>query len=82
METVIAIELLAACQGLEFFRPLKTTPALEAVHALVRTVAYSQSVVRPRSHPPCALPYRARSQATLSNQKPCSLPNVGFVHER
>merc|ERR1712146_593683 len=37
VETVIAIELLAACQALEFFRPLETTPALEAVHALVRT---------------------------------------------
>ena len=37
VETVIAIELLAACQALEFHRPLKTTPPLEAVHALVRT---------------------------------------------
>lgn len=36
VETVVAIELLAACQALEFFRPLKTTPALERVHALVR----------------------------------------------
>lgn len=36
VENVIAIELLCACQAIEFFRPLKTTPALEAVHALVR----------------------------------------------
>merc|ERR1712176_1206654 len=36
VETVIAIELLAACQALEFFRPNKSTPALEAVHQLVR----------------------------------------------
>jgi histidine ammonia-lyase len=35
-ETVVAIELLAACQAIEFLRPLRTTPALEAVHALVR----------------------------------------------
>lgn len=37
VETVIAIELLAACQALEFHRPLKTTEPLEAVHALVRS---------------------------------------------
>eukprot|EP00004_Rigifila_ramosa_P013534 TRINITY_DN3009_c0_g1_i2.p1 TRINITY_DN3009_c0_g1~~TRINITY_DN3009_c0_g1_i2.p1 ORF type:complete len:521 (-),score=141.74 TRINITY_DN3009_c0_g1_i2:59-1621(-) len=37
VERVVAIELLCACQGLEFLRPLHTTKALEAVHALVRT---------------------------------------------
>jgi len=36
VETVLAIELLAACQGLEFHRPLATSPPLEALHALVR----------------------------------------------
>jgi len=36
VEHVLAIELLAACQALEFHRPLKTTPALEALHSLVR----------------------------------------------
>ena len=36
VETVLAIELLAACQGLEFLRPLKTAATLEAVHKLVR----------------------------------------------
>ena len=36
VENVLAIELLCACQAIEFFRPLKTTPALEAVHAIVR----------------------------------------------
>ncbi|KAG9345776.1 hypothetical protein JZ751_008921 [Albula glossodonta] len=38
VEQVLAIELLAACQALEFHRPLKTTPPLEKVYALVRTV--------------------------------------------
>ncbi|EPY78896.1 histidine ammonia-lyase [Camelus ferus] len=38
---VLAIELLAACQGIEFLRPLKTTTPLEKVYDLVR------SVVRP-----------------------------------
>jgi histidine ammonia-lyase len=33
---VIATELVCACQGLEFHRPLRTTPALEAALALVR----------------------------------------------
>jgi histidine ammonia-lyase len=34
--TVVGIELLAAAQGLEFHRPLTSSPELEAVHALVR----------------------------------------------
>ena len=36
--TVLAIELYAACQALEFRRPLKTTQPLEAVYSLLRTV--------------------------------------------
>ena len=36
VETVVAIELLAACQAIEFLRPMRTTPPLEAVHALLR----------------------------------------------
>ncbi|XP_015792070.1 histidine ammonia-lyase [Tetranychus urticae] len=38
VERVIAIELLAACQAIEFLRPLKSTKPLEAVYALVRDV--------------------------------------------
>ncbi|OQV14030.1 Histidine ammonia-lyase [Hypsibius exemplaris] len=38
VERVLAIELLAACQAIEFLRPLKTTLPLEDVHRLVRTV--------------------------------------------
>ncbi|XP_062383978.1 histidine ammonia-lyase-like [Sardina pilchardus] len=41
VEQVLAIELLAACQALEFRLPQKTTPPLEEVRKLVR------SVVRP-----------------------------------
>jgi histidine ammonia-lyase len=37
VETVVAIEILAACQALDLLRPLRTTEALETVHALVRT---------------------------------------------
>ncbi len=33
---IVAIELLAACQGIDFRRPLKTSPTLEKVFALIR----------------------------------------------
>ena len=36
---VVGIELLAAAQGLEFHRPLKTSPQLETVFSLVREAA-------------------------------------------
>nr|XP_020480722.1 histidine ammonia-lyase isoform X2 [Monopterus albus] len=38
VEQVLAIELLAACQGIEFLRPLCTTTPLEKVYDLVRSV--------------------------------------------
>lgn len=34
---IVAIELLAAAQGIDFRRPLKTAPRLEAIHAELRT---------------------------------------------
>ena len=37
--TVVAIELLAAAQGIEFHRPLTSSPALEQVFAIVREAA-------------------------------------------
>lgn len=33
---IVAIELLAACQGIDFRRPLQTSEPLEQVHAMVR----------------------------------------------
>ncbi len=33
---IVAIELLASCQGIDFRRPLKTSPLLEKIHAEVR----------------------------------------------
>ena len=33
---ILAIELLAAAQAIEFRKPLQSSPALEAVHALLR----------------------------------------------
>lgn len=38
LSSVLAIELLAACQGIEFLRPLRTTTPLEKVYELVRSV--------------------------------------------
>lgn len=34
--TILAIELLAACQGLEFHKPLQTSPKLHAIYTKVR----------------------------------------------
>jgi histidine ammonia-lyase len=34
---ILGIEWLAAAQGIEFLRPLASSPALEAAHALLRT---------------------------------------------
>jgi histidine ammonia-lyase len=38
VETIVAIELMCACQGMEFHRPLKSTAPLEKVFELVRSV--------------------------------------------
>ncbi len=35
--TILAIELLAACQGLEFHKPLKTSPLLQQIYDKVRS---------------------------------------------
>jgi histidine ammonia-lyase len=34
---IVAIELLAAAQGIDFRAPLRTSPRLQEVHALVRS---------------------------------------------
>lgn len=38
VEIILAIELLAACQAIDFLRPLKTTKPLEEIYSLVRSV--------------------------------------------
>ena len=43
---IVAIELLAAAQGIEFLRPLKSSPALEDALALVRSVSPAMMVDR------------------------------------
>ena len=44
---MVAIELIAAAQGLDFQRPLATSPALEAARALVRERVAHYSQDRP-----------------------------------
>jgi histidine ammonia-lyase len=38
LERVLAVELLCAAQGVDFLRPLKSSPPLESVHACIRAV--------------------------------------------
>jgi histidine ammonia-lyase len=47
VRTVLAIELLAAAQGIDLRRPLTTTPRLEAVHAAIRARVPAMHVDRP-----------------------------------
>jgi histidine ammonia-lyase len=44
--TILAIELLAAAQGLEHHRPLQSTAAVEAVHQSVRALSPALTVDR------------------------------------
>lgn len=39
LSRIIAIELMAAAEGIDFRRPLQSSPALEAAHATIRTLA-------------------------------------------
>uniref|UniRef100_A0A669PSP6 Histidine ammonia-lyase n=1 Tax=Phasianus colchicus TaxID=9054 RepID=A0A669PSP6_PHACC len=63
VEQVLAIELLAACQGIEFLRPLRTTTPLEKVYDLVR------SVVRPWMKDRFMAPDIEAAQRLLVEQK-------------
>jgi histidine ammonia-lyase len=38
LRDVLCIELMAAAQAIDLFRPLKTSPKLEAVHAKIRSI--------------------------------------------
>ncbi|MBS1122785.1 MAG: histidine ammonia-lyase [Deltaproteobacteria bacterium] len=49
VRTVLAIELLCAAQGLDLRRPLRTTPRLEAIHAIIRSRVPAMMVDRPLS---------------------------------
>jgi histidine ammonia-lyase len=63
---VLAIELLAACEALDFRRPQRSSPPLEAVHALVRTRVPGHGHDRTLSPEIEALAALARSGAVVS----------------
>ncbi len=48
-ERVVAIELLAAAQGIDLLRPLESSPALEAAHRKIRERAARLEDDRPGS---------------------------------
>ncbi|NWH16673.1 HUTH lyase, partial [Grus americana] len=70
VEQVLAIELLAACQGIEFLRPLRTTTPLEKVYDLVR------SVVRPWMKDRFMAPDIEAAHRLLVEQKACAVWEV------
>ncbi|MEN9544904.1 MAG: hypothetical protein RLZZ598_1737 [Pseudomonadota bacterium] len=43
---ILGIELLAAAQGIDFLRPLQSSPALEDAHVLLRAACPSVAVDR------------------------------------
>jgi histidine ammonia-lyase len=45
-EYIVAIELLSAAQGIEFLRPLQSSPVLEGILELVRSVSPAMMVDR------------------------------------
>ena len=47
--TVVAIELLCAAQGLEYHRPLQSSPLVEEAHAVIRRQVRKLTADRPRS---------------------------------
>lgn len=47
VRTVLAIELLCAAQGIDLRRPLRTTPALEKIHAVIRARVPPMMIDRP-----------------------------------
>jgi histidine ammonia-lyase len=49
VEIVLAIELLCAAEGIDYRRPLRTSPPLEAVHALIRSEVPHLDADRPLS---------------------------------
>ena len=73
---IIAIELLAAAQGIDFRRPLKSSAALESAHALLRkSVAFYD-------HDRHFAPDIAAAKSVLSSDEFLSLISAGLVPSR
>jgi histidine ammonia-lyase len=71
---ILGIELLASCQGIEFLRPLRSSPALEQVHALLRSQIAAHHLDRYLA-PDIALSHRLVCDGSLG-QVLCSLPDL------
>jgi histidine ammonia-lyase len=73
---VLAIELLAAAQGLDFRRPLASSPALEAAHAMLRKrVAFYD-------HDRLFAPDIAAAKAVIASDELLSLVPSGLTPSR
>ena len=73
---ILAIELLAAAQGIDFRRPLKSSTALEKAHALLRTqVAFYD-------HDRHFAPDIAAAKSVISAEELLSLVPAGLVPSR
>ncbi len=73
---VIAIELLAAAQGIDFRRPMKSSPALEKAHALLRAqVAFYD-------HDRLFAPDIAAAKSVIASEDLLSLVPTGLVPSR
>ena len=46
LRRILAIELLAACQGIDFLAPLRTGPATRKAHGIVRSLSKTVDVDR------------------------------------
>jgi histidine ammonia-lyase len=69
---IVAIELLAAAQGIEFLRPLTSSPALEGVLRLVRSV--SPAMMQDRSLAPDMRPCSSHGGLKVPSATPSRTP--------
>jgi len=76
VSTVIGIELLAACQGIDFHAPLKSSDALEAAHKHLRAEVPTLEDDR-HFHPDMEAATALIRTGSLVAAVPASLPGVG-----
>ena len=81
---ILGIELLAAAQGIEFLRPLASSPPLEAAHALLRGAVRRRCRPTATSRPTSSAPPRssatARWRASCEPSRPAGALASGVNH--
>lgn len=75
---IVAIELMAAAEGIDFRRPLASSDAIEHAHALVRSAATIREVDREFSHEIEAVAWLVESGA-FTSLVPTLLFDLGFA---